>query len=174
MGGATWGGPISPFEGQYPVFTPPPLPDQLKNPWALPTAAELQATPGYMERFRMGLQARDRSAAARGTLLNGGQQQALARYGQDYASNEYGNAVGNSLHQRQQASTDYLNLAYGPAWQQNQAAVNQYGQLYNQYQDLVNNNRNAQGDYWRQQTDLLNAGLGAARSGAPGSTGGQG
>lgn len=173
----SFGGPVAPFDqaaNPYPVFTPPPLPDYLQKGFELPTAADLQATPGYMARYQMGLDARQRSAAAHGTILNGGTQKALDRYGQDYASNEYSNLAQQKLSERQQQSADYLNLAYGPAWQQNQAAVNQYGQLYKQYQDLIGNNRNSQNDYWQHQLDLLNAGLTAARSGSPGTTGGQG
>ncbi len=169
----TWGGPVSPYSGSpYPTFTPPPLPDYLQKGFALPSAADLQATPGYMARYQQGLDANQRSAAAKGTLLNGGTQKALTKYGQDYASNEYGNLVNQKLNERQQQSSDYLNLAYGPAWQQNQSAVNQYGQLYKQYADSIANNRNSQNDYWSQQMGLLNAGLDAARSGNPGSTGG--
>lgn len=171
--GPQWGGPVAPYQGgPYPTFTPPPLPDYLQKGFQLPSAGDLQATPGYMERFNMGLKARDRSAAANGTILNGGTQQALARYGQDYASGEYSNLVNQKLGERQQQSSDYLNLAYGPAWQTNQAAVNQYGTLYGQYRDNLAANKGAQDSYWQQQMDLLNAGLGAAKSGNPGSTGG--
>lgn len=172
---ASWGGPVAPYSGSpYPGFTPPPLPASLQQGFQLPSAADLQATPGYMERFKMGQQARERGAASRGTILNGGTQQALTRYGQDYASGEYNNLAQQKLGERQQQSQDYLNLAYGPAWQSNQAAVNQYGNLYSQYRNLIGDNRNAQSDYWNQQMELLNAGLGAAKSGNPGSTGGQG
>jgi hypothetical protein len=168
----TWGGPIAPYGGpQAPVFTPPPLPDYLQKGFTLPSAEELQATPGYMERFRMGQQARERASAARGTILNGGTQQALTRYGQDYATGEYNNLAQQKLGERQQQSADYLNLAYGPAWQQNQSAQTQYGNLYSQYKDLTSANRGAQSDYWNQQLDLLNAGLRAASAGSPGSTG---
>lgn len=174
INGQSWGGPVAPYGGmQYPTFTPPPLPDYLQKPFSLPSASDLQATPGYMARYQQGLDANQRSAAAKGTLLNGGTQKALARYGQDYASNEYNNLVNQDLSQRQQQSSDYLNLAYGPAWQQNQSAVNQYGSLYGQYLDSVNNNRNSQNDYYSQQLGLLNAGLGAVKAGAPGSTGAQ-
>lgn len=172
---ASWGGPVEPFQGMpYPTFTPPPLPDYLQKGFQLPSAEELESSPGYMARYQQGLTSRDRSAAAHGTILNGGTQKALARYGQDYASNEYGNLVNQRLGERQQQSSDYLNLAYGPAWQQNSAAVNQYGQLYKQYQDQIGNNRNSMSDYWSQQMDLLNASLKAASAGSPGSTGGQG
>ena len=170
--GLTFGGPVAPFGGmQYPGFTPPPLPDSLKNPWTLPTAADVQNTPGYQSRYLQGLDARQRMAASRGTILNGGTAKALDKYGTDYATQAYQDDVNNSLQQRQQQASDYLNLAYGPAWQQNQSAVNQYGQLYNQYKDLTSNNRLAQNDYWQQQMDLLNAGLGAAKAGTPGTAG---
>ncbi len=172
----SWGGPVAPFDqtaNPYPTFTPPPLPDSLKNPWTLPTAADVQNTPGYQSRYLQGLDARQRAAAGRGTILNGGTQKALDRYGTDYADQAYQSDVTNSLNQRQQASSDYLNLAYGPSWQTNTAAVNQYGQMYKQYADSIANNRTSQNDYWQQQMDLLNAGLKAAGAGSPGSTGGQ-
>lgn len=174
--GLTFGGPVAPFQfapsgSGYPTFAPPPLPDALKTPWTLPTAADVQNTPGYQSRYLQGLDARQKAAASKGTILNGGTVKALDRYGTDYATQAYQQDVDNSLQQRQQAASDYLNLAYGPAWQQNQSAVNQYGQLYNQYKDLTSNNRLAQNDYWQQQMDLLNAGLGAAKAGTPGTAG---
>lgn len=168
-GTGTWGGPIAPYAGDpYPNFTPPPLPDVLSRPYELPTADALKATPGYMARYQQGMDALQRSAAARGTLLNGGTQKALTRYGQDYASNEYNNLVRQGLSARQQQASDYLNLAYGPAWQQNAAAVNKYGTLYGQYQDLIGNNRNAMNDYYGQQLELAKLGLSAAGAGNPG------
>lgn len=175
----SFGGPVDPFQynpvgSGYPTFTPPPLPDYLQKGFQLPSAADLQNTPGYMARYQQGLDALQRSAAANGTVLNGGTQKATTRYGQDYASNEYNNLVNQNLSARQQQASDYLNLAYGPAWQSNQAAVNQYGQLYNQYKDLTGANRTAQNDYWQQQMDLLNAGLGAAKAGTPGTSGATG
>ena len=48
--------------------------------------------PSYSFRFQEGLKALDRSAAARGGLLSGGALKAAQRYGQDYASTEFGNA----------------------------------------------------------------------------------
>jgi hypothetical protein len=56
------------------------------------TATDFQADPGYQFRMDQGRQGLERSAAARGGLLNGGTLKALNRYGQDYASNEFGNA----------------------------------------------------------------------------------
>lgn len=62
-------------------------PDQKK--FAL---SDFTADPGYDFRLNQGISALDRSAAARGGLFSGAQGKALARYGQDYGSNEYQNA----------------------------------------------------------------------------------
>ena len=160
---------IAPFSGvNYPQFTPPPLPASLQSPYQLPTAQDLMANdPGYQARYQQGLDANQRSAAAQGTLLNGGEQKAISQYGQDYASGEYNNYVNQTLGQRQQQSQDYLNLAYGPAWQQNQAAVNQYGQLYGQYKDLVAANQTSQQNYIADLLAQQGLGLNATTAGAP-------
>ncbi len=158
---------IPPFSGvTYPGFTPPPLPDALRSPFRLPTADELVANdPGYMSRYQLGQKSIERSAASRGTVLNPGTLQALQQAGQDYASNEYNTYVNQKLGERNQQSSDYLNLAYGPSWQTNSAAVNQYGQLYKQYGDLITNNRNAQNDYIDQL--IRQQGIGVNAAGAP-------
>jgi hypothetical protein len=155
---------IPPFSGvNYPGFTPPPLPESLQKPFSLPSASDLIANdPGYMARYNQGQQGLERSAAAQGTLLSGGQLKAAENYGQDYASNEYNNYVNQLLSQRNQQTNDYLTLAYGPAWQQNQAGVNQYGTLYGQYKDLIANNRNASQDYINALLEQQRIGAGAA------------
>lgn len=48
--------------------------------------------PGYDFRMSEGQNTLERSASARGGLMNGGTLKALTRYGQDYASGEYNNA----------------------------------------------------------------------------------
>ena len=48
--------------------------------------------PAYQFRFGEGMKALDRQAAARGGLISGGALKAAQRYGQDYASQEFGNA----------------------------------------------------------------------------------
>lgn len=55
-------------------------------------ASDFQKDPGYDFRMQQGQQALDRSAAARGGAGGGAAMKAMARYGQDYASNEYQNA----------------------------------------------------------------------------------
>jgi hypothetical protein len=48
--------------------------------------------PSYQFRLGEGLKALERSAAARGGLISGGALKAAQRYGQDFASQEFGNA----------------------------------------------------------------------------------
>lgn len=54
--------------------------------------AMMQMDPGYGFRLSEGLKALDRQAAARGGLISGGALKAAQRYGQNFASNEFGNA----------------------------------------------------------------------------------
>lgn len=112
-----------------------------------PTMAEVQAGPGYQTRLDAGLQAGNRSAAANGTLLNGGTQKALARYGQDYAQNEFQTARGNKLQSYQQR--------YGQFMDENNRSLGDY---------TVNtaNKRNADLDYWSRLRDLYSGGASAA------------
>lgn len=53
---------------------------------------DYQADPGYDFRLSEGNKALERSAAARGGVLGGATQRALARFNQDFAANEYMNA----------------------------------------------------------------------------------
>lgn len=53
---------------------------------------QFQADPGYQFRMDEGAKALQNGAASRGGLLSGAAQKALLKYGQDYASNEYGKA----------------------------------------------------------------------------------
>ena len=53
---------------------------------------QFQTDPGYAFRMSEGLKALERSRAAAGGLLSGGAGKALEKYGQDLASQEYGNA----------------------------------------------------------------------------------
>lgn len=54
--------------------------------------ADFQADPGYQFRLGEGAKAIENSAAARGMQLSGPTLKALARFGQDFASNEYDQA----------------------------------------------------------------------------------
>lgn len=54
---------------------------------------QFYASPGYQFRLGEGQKALERSAAARGMLNSGATLKGITRYGQDYASNEFGNYV---------------------------------------------------------------------------------
>jgi len=75
-----------------------------------PTLEELQMDPGYAFRFREGQRALEQGAAARGGLLGGGTGKALARYGQEAGSQEYGNAYARFMANRAQAVQGLQNL----------------------------------------------------------------
>jgi hypothetical protein len=61
--------------------------------------ADFQQEPGYQFRQAEGQRAIESSAAARGSLLSGATQKALARYGQNLASQEYGNVYNRAFGQ---------------------------------------------------------------------------
>ena len=89
--------------------------------------SNFQTTPSYQFRLNQGVQALDRSAAARGMVNSGAQQKAVTQFGQDYATNEYGNYLNrlNNLAGLGQNATNQVS-AYG---QQN--AVNQGNAVQN-------------------------------------------
>src|SRR5688572_14429051 len=53
---------------------------------------KFQKDPGYDFRMQEGMKALERGANARGGLMGGAAGKAMARYGQDYASNEWDKA----------------------------------------------------------------------------------
>lgn len=195
-----FGNPISQYSSNPNAPTPPGAQTQLA-PYAAPvwqggaaptatrlaqyrppTLEELQNSPGYKARQAAADQGFERSAAARGTILNGGTIKARDRFDQEFASNEYGNLVGqgqnttqlnNAATQGDNANayttylqnygqfTDAANLGLG-ARQQNvsenntafgQGQVN-YGNRYTQYLDQ--NNRSLQ-DYLTNQATRRNS-----------------
>ena len=60
---------------------------------ATPNDGGFTASPGYQFRLDQGIQAAERSAAARGSLASGGTMKAIQRYGEGLASSEYDNYV---------------------------------------------------------------------------------
>lgn len=168
-----------------PPPTAPTLATYSPTMYTAPTEAQLEASPGYAARLAAGAQVQQRGAAAQGTVLNGGSQQALARYGQDYASNEYNNLVGQT-----QAGVNLNNNATATATATNNNATqtgfgdafSNYTARYGQFTDAatmakgafdtnVSNNRNAATDYWTRLKDLYSTGASvAAGSYKPGTT----
>jgi hypothetical protein len=85
-----------------PAYTQGVMPGgNLVRPFA---ESDFKADPGYGFRIKEGMQALDRTAAARGGLLSGATLKGAERFNQDLASNEYSNAynryIGNQATQR--------------------------------------------------------------------------
>ncbi len=103
-----------------PQWQPPPE-------FQAPTDITMQNDPGYQARAKLGEQAIQRSAAAKGTLLTGGTMRDLNQFSQDYASNEYGNVFNRGL-------TNY-NTVYNARFNdwntQHNKALQDYQQAYN-------------------------------------------
>jgi hypothetical protein len=72
-----------------PGFTPPDF--------TAPTAEQAYAEPGFQFRLKGGTDALERSAAARGALRTGGTLKDILDYGQNFASQEYGNVFNRAL-----------------------------------------------------------------------------
>lgn len=138
--------------------------------------------PGYQFRLGEGSKALERGAAARSGVLSGSAGKAMSRYGQDYASNEYGNALknylpmisagqtgvsqlqgyeglkGNAVNQKAGLTQNYLNLAnlYG-----NQGLA--FAGAGNQYANAANANNiygaNAQAGGYINQANAINGGI---------------
>jgi hypothetical protein len=117
----------------------------------------LASDPGYQFRMSQGVNALDRSAAARGMINSGAQQKALTGYGQGLASSELNNAfqrIGAVQGNAQQAAGALGNLYQNQGTTLGNMAVHQGSQN----QALAQNTSNALGQY------TMNAGN--ARAGA--------
>jgi hypothetical protein len=152
----------TPYSGAAPTFT-------------APTAATEQNDPGYQFRMDQGNQALNRRAAANGSLLSGGTLKALARYNQDYASNEFQNvynrAQGDFSAQNQtyqnnvaapQAAFSAANTTYGNQYAQ---YLNSNSQALSDWQNNALAKRTAENDYWTRLQGVSGAGLGAGTQG---------
>jgi len=191
LGGGSFGGygsySSAPWTGGD--YTPPPLPSWLQGQYVAPTwqggdfheptMAEVEATPGYQTRMDAGQRVLESSAAAKGTILNGGTQKALARYGQDYGTGEYQTARGNAYQDYMTKYGQFTDSASRDLGQRNQnlgeynnavgIGQNTYANRYAAY--LGENNRTlsdymtnynvqhtAETDYWKRLNDLYSTG----------------
>jgi hypothetical protein len=179
--------PVPPYQGgQYanpaygsgPTLTTPQLPAELQTPFSLPSYdAFVNANPQFETGLKTALQGVDRSAAAQGSLLSGGQLKAATKFATDYGSSHYQDYVNNLLQQRNTNMSEYLanaglaanTFSANQAAYQNQVqdALAQFGTNYNQYLDLINNNRTASNDYWSRLMDVTNAGIRSATAAQP-------
>ena len=126
-----------------------------------PTGLDYQNDPGYQARLQLGTDAIQRSAAARGGLVTGGTAKALDTYGQDYASNEYGNVYNRALQGYQTNAGNYY-TGQGNAYNRLSALANtgqsaadslgQFGQAAsdNETKNLLTTGQNVAGQYNNQ------------------------
>ena len=133
-----------------------------------PTALTEQNDPGFMARLKLGTDALQHSAAARGSVLTGGTAKALDQFGQDYASNEYSNVYNRALNT---FDTNYNAYNTNQANQYNRlAALSGVGQttatqLANQGQNASNNVTNNLLTSAQQQGQQINNAGAATASG---------
>jgi hypothetical protein len=73
-----------------------------------PTAEQVMAQPGYQFGLRQGQENLDRQAAARGTRYSGAALAQAARYGNDYATGQYGNEYNRLMGAQQQGFNQRL------------------------------------------------------------------
>jgi hypothetical protein len=90
--------------------------------------AIMSQDPGYQFRLDQGNKAINAAGSARGRAMGGRTMKELSRYGQDYASNEYGNAYARlaNMAGMGMGSANTLNQSgqnYGAQYGQNQAAI---------------------------------------------------
>lgn len=110
---------------------------------------DLTSDPGYQFRLQEGTNAVQGSAAAKGSALSGATLKALAKYGQNYASNEYQNAY---------------NRAY-QTWAGNTQQYNTNRQFaYNTFSDLYNRQNQQNTQRYNMYSQMANTGIAAGNT----------
>jgi hypothetical protein len=90
-GGSTYTGPVSPD------FNIPGVPAFVPPAFNRPNPEDILNAPGYQFRVNQGTNALQNSAAAKGLTRTGGTLKDLLEYGQNFASQEYGNEFNRAL-----------------------------------------------------------------------------
>ena len=178
------------------TFAAPAKPGVLQNPYALPTQAELEASPGYTSGANLVQRGMERSAAAKGSVLSGGfVGRTLPRAMNEYAGTAYGNLVNQTLGARQQQYGEYsgdvsnafqqYQQRYGQfadaeglklgarnvnesAFQGDQSSnLTGYNTRYGQYLDTQGLKRQSENDLWQRNMNLSDLSLRAAALARP-------
>lgn len=173
-----FGAAPAPFGETYSTLARPDyLQGEYKPPvWSevfkAPSMEDVQAEPGYALGLKEGLGAKDRTAAARGSILSGGTQKQAARYATDYAATKYGESTGRLFDQYQQRYGQFQDSANRSlaARNTNEGAyqtdsgnnLSQYLTRFNAYQTAIGNQRNADNDVWSRTQDQIHNALTAA------------
>lgn len=125
------------------------------------TNEDFEKDPGYQFRMDEGMKGVEGGAAARGGLLSGAALKAIQKYGQGFASNEFGNAYSRYTNDQ---TNNYNRLA--GLVNSGQGATNQMSNTAGQF---AQNNANAMGAYgnaqaagYMGQANALNQGIGQA------------
>lgn len=151
------------------AFTPPPAWNQSFTAPAFkaPTAEDLQNDVGYQEQLKRGQQAIERSAAARGTVLNPGTLKDLTDFSQGTASAEndklYARKYGEYMGDVQQRGNEY-NQRYKQYLDQYQQAAGTFGINYGVATDDINRFINQQNNAFGQQLSLAQLGMQGANN----------
>lgn len=172
-----FGAAPTPYASDPNAPTYDPLPPYVAPEWTggdyvAPTVAELEASPGYQARMDAVLRARNRSAAAQGTVLNGGTLVALGRDAQNFASNEYQNLRQNTLEAYKQRYSQFTDAAGRDLASRtvnandtqntfaNRTATYNTGnaRTLSEYITNVTNKRNSELDYWNRLQDVNRTG----------------
>ncbi len=118
---------------------------------------QYKADPGYQFRLDQGIKALDASAASRGRLLSGAQQQGVNAYAQGMASQEYGNAYNREQNNKTRKYNMLSSLNQG-----GQASAAGQAQVSGQ---LAQTGGNIMANLGRSQ-NIAQQNIGAARAGA--------
>lgn len=181
--GSDFGAPPAPFGERYANPVRPAWlqgeyrPETWNETYRPPSMEDVTNEPGFQTGLNTGLQARDRSAAARGSILSGGHQKALTRFGSDYGTTKFAESNARLFDQykeRYGAFQDRVgnNLtARGvneAAFQTDSAqALTGYNTRYTAYLNDILNTRNAETDFWNRNQDQIRNGLTASSLARP-------
>lgn len=125
------------------------------------TPSMMYEDPGYQFRLGEGINALNKTAAARGGMMSGRALKEAERYGQNYASNEYNNAFNRYYEQRNQMLNPLQSLL-GQA----QTSANQQGVMGANYGTRAGENMmaaaNARASGYVGGANALNQALGGA------------
>lgn len=167
-GGGNWYGGAGGFGSPPPEYQVPDLPPWLQgefslSPYAMPTAAEFEASPGFQVGLDSARQGAERAAAAKGSVLSGGFQKALGKYLSDYGTTKYGDFVSMGLGVNNANNAAKLSSRQQNAGEYQQGVGNQYAA----FTTNVGNKRNAENDYWSRLRDQATLGQSSSLGARP-------
>lgn len=123
------------------------------------TMADFQADPGMAFRMQQGQRALESSAAARGGLLSGGTGKNLVEYGQNFGSQEYGNAY-NRFNADMDRRFNRLSSIAGLGQTATRDVTNQGTQVAGSISDLYTQGANARAGGVIGQANAISRGIG--------------